>query len=173
MLRAVLLLALAFATAFGDLLIGGRIGGARQTGSYDGESSDSKIQYGFGGTIGYQTDSFRVVGGYEAFSGKGQSEMQLATIGLHAIDAGDPEMRGYLGVDLGQLNYRHSNKAHLTDSSMNVAGLAVGFILYDSEFPSAQMDLGFRYLRTFGNDTDKLDVSDLMQIYLGLSFNLW
>jgi hypothetical protein len=152
------------------ILFGARYGIADQKGSYNdvGTNKDDRRPWGAGLMAGYGFESFRVVGSIDDFDKK--KKATLATLGVHMIEADDEFIHGFLGLDVGQLEYRHelAPKAE----KVTVGGLSIGLILLDDRFPSMQMELAYRYLKRFGSLPDELEIKDVQQIYLGLSFDL-
>lgn len=155
------------------LTLGIRYGDMIQKGEYDGENTNSKNQWGPGGAISYDMESLRVIISYDMFEGSGKGEAQALALGLHLVEKTSRYVGGFLGVDLGQLNYRHTSSRHTSDDSLNLYGVTGGLILLDERFPGAQMEIGLRYHRTFGKDNDDLDLDSYINAYIGLSISLF
>ncbi|MDR0747713.1 MAG: hypothetical protein LBE89_07460 [Helicobacteraceae bacterium] len=167
------LCALALSMNAGGLTLGIRYGDMIQKGEYGGEKTDSKNQWGPGGMIGYDIESIRVVIAYDMFEGSKQGDAQMLTLGVHMVEQTSQYIGGFLGMDLGRLNYRHTSSLHTSSDSLNIYGIAGGLILLDERFPGAQMEIGLRYHRTFGKDNDDLDLDSYLNAYVCLSLSLF
>jgi hypothetical protein len=169
MLRAALIVCFAFASLNAGFLFGARFGMADQKGEYKGDStspSDAR-PWGAGAALGYEFDGFRVLASLDDFDK--EKKATLTTIGVHMIETQDEFIHGFLGIDIGQLDYRHKSAPKSED--VTVGGLAIGLILLDDRFPNMQMELAYRYLKRFGSLPDDLKVNDVQHVYIGLGFN--
>ncbi|MDR2639327.1 MAG: hypothetical protein LBC09_05780 [Helicobacteraceae bacterium] len=170
MFRLALIFCVAFSAMNAGILFGARYGIADQRGSYKGVGTDKddKRPWGAGLMAGYAFEDFRVIGVLDDFDKS--KKATLATLGIHLIEADDEFIHGFLGIDVGQLQYRHKLAPKTEEATMG--GLSIGLILLDDRFPNMQMELAYRYLKRFGSLPEDVKIKDMQHIYLGLSFDL-
>lgn len=173
MTRIILLLFVCAAWLEAGMLVGARYGVMMHNAKYADESPKDKNIWGPGALIGYDADSFRIIGTHDVFDADAKGEAAISTVGLHLIEQRDEEIRGFLGIDVGNLSYRHTSQQHTEKENIGVYGLAIGIVLLDERFPSAQMEITYRYLRTYGSMPDELSLDYMSHIYLGLTFDLF
>lgn len=171
--RALLPLALASVLEAG-MVAGLRYGQVSQNGELSGVASQKEEALGAGAIVGYDGGNFRVVLTHDDPGFEKPAQASITALGVHLIDYEDPDIRGFLGLGAGQMSYRHSAQS-ASDSAIEVDlyGIEVGLILLDDRFKGMQMELGYRYFKTYGDQPAGLELTTVSHAYVGLSVDLF
>ncbi len=139
--------------------------------SFSSNTADEKSAYGPGFMVGYDADSFRIIAMRSTPDFKEPQEATLTTLSAHLIDHEDAYLRGFLGVAVGSLDYRHALQSN--SAKIDLYGLEVGLIFLDDRFERSQLELGYRYFQSYGDLPPELEMDRLTSFYVGLNFHFF
>lgn len=171
MFRLLALLTLTIATLQASMVTGIHYAQIEHKASFDGAGSGENKAWGPGFMLGYDAQSFRIVAMRSTPDFKDPQEATLTTLSAHLIDHEDAHLRGFLGLALGNLEYRHPEQS--SSQTMDLYGLEVGLIFLDDRFERTQMEIGYRYLKTYGDLPSGLKLDALSSFYIGFNFHLF
>ena len=173
MWRALWLLLVLAATlkAAGGLVAGIHYAEISHKASHDSGISNGRSAWGPGFMIGYDAESYRMIVTRSTPDFKSPQRATLTTLSAHLIDHEDSYLRGFIGLSMGKLDYRHA--AQSSSSEIDLYGVELGLILLDDRYERTQMELGYRYLKTYGSMPEGLSMGRLSALYVGFNFHFF